>query len=132
MSEKPNTNTETADAPSAEEATAAAPASPVAATNEADERDEYISLLESELESKVQEAEKVRAYYEQKLSELIDRERKVQEAEEKVESDFAERRSALEKELFEKKRAAEAAKAASKPKKQADLASVERADDDII
>lgn len=107
MSEKPNTNTETADAPSAEEATAAAPASPVAATNEADERDEYISLLESELESKVQEAEKVRAYYEQKLSELIDRERKVQEAEEKVESDFAERRSALEKELFEKKRAAD-------------------------
>ena len=34
--------------------------------------------------------------------------------------------------FFEKKRAAEAAKAASKPKKQADLASVERADDDII
>ena len=34
--------------------------------------------------------------------------------------------------FFEKKRAAEAAKAASKPKKQADLVSVERADDDII
>lgn len=86
------------------------------------EKEEYINLLEAELESKLQEAEKAREDYESKLAELIGRERKLRETEEKTrgeldererkvreaevraEGGFADQRSALEKELFEKRR----------------------------
>ena len=82
-------------------------ADPKAADSATDERDECISLLKAELEEKLEETEKVRADYEQKLSELDERERELCEAEERTRGELAEQKFALEKELFEKRRAAD-------------------------
>lgn len=71
--------------------------------SEAGERDECGCLLESELEAKIEEAEKARTNFEKKLSELAERERELCKAEERARSEAAEQRLALKKELLEKR-----------------------------
>ena len=62
MSEEPKVNAEAIEEASISDPdTGTDAADPKAADTATDERDEYISLLEAELEEKLEEAEKVRA-----------------------------------------------------------------------
>ena len=81
MNEESQVNVEAIESASASDPDAGVnvTADPKAAEGETVERNEYICLLESELEAKIEEAEKTRANFEKKLTELTGREREFHE-----------------------------------------------------